>query len=40
MELRITIGAYGTEHRNTIIQTLNDVEYHPELVKFKGTYTE
>ena len=40
VELRITIEAYGTEHKNAIVQALNDAGYRPKLVKSKGTYTE
>ena len=38
VELRITIEAYGTEHKNAIVQALNDAGYHPKLVKTTGTY--
>lgn len=40
VELRITIEAYGTEHKKAIVQALNDAGYRPKLVKSKGTYTE
>lgn len=38
VELRITIEAYGTEHKNAIVQALNDAGYRPKLVKTTGTY--
>ncbi len=37
VELRITIEAYGTEHKNMIVQALNDAGYRPKLVKTTGT---
>lgn len=40
VELRITIEAYGTEHKNTIVKALNSAGYRPKLVKSKGVYTE
>lgn len=40
VELRITIEAYGTDHKNTIVNALNEAGYRPKLVKSKGTYTE
>ncbi len=40
VELRITIEAYGTDHKNTIVKALNDAGYRPKLVKSTGTYTE
>lgn len=40
VELRITIEAYGTEHKDTIVKALNDAGYRPKLVKSKGVYTE
>ena len=40
VELRITLEAEGTEHKNRIVQALNDEGYRPKLVKFKGTYSE
>ena len=40
VELRITIEAYGTEHKNAIVAALNDAGYRPKLVKSKGIYTE
>lgn len=40
VELRITLEAEGTEHKNRIVQSLNDAGYRPKLVKSKGTYTD
>lgn len=40
VELRITIEAYGTDHKNAIVNALNEAGYRPKLVKSKGTYTE
>lgn len=40
VELRITIEAFGTEHKNIIVDRLNDEGYRPKLVKAKGTYNE
>lgn len=40
VELRITLEAEGTEHKNQIVQALNDAGYRPKLVKSKGTYTD
>ena len=40
VELRITLEAYGTEHKNAIVKALADAGYRPKLVKAKGTYTE
>ena len=40
VELRITLEAYGTEHKRAIVQALNDAGYRPKLVKTTGTYTE
>ncbi len=36
VELRITLEAYGTSHKNTIVQALNDAGYRPKLVKPTG----
>ncbi len=36
VELRITIEAEGTDHKNRIVQTLYDEGYRPKLVKSKG----
>lgn len=38
VELRITLEAYGTAHKNAIVQALNDAGYRPKLVKTSGTY--
>lgn len=40
VELRITIEAFGTEHKNAIVKALNEEGYRPKLVKASGTYTE
>lgn len=40
MELRITMEAFGTEHKNQIVAALTGAGYRPKLVKFKGTYSE
>lgn len=40
VELRITIEAFGTEHKNAIVNALNEEGYRPKLVKASGTYTE
>ena len=40
VELRITLEAEGTEHKNRIVQALNDKGYRPKLVKSKGVYTD
>ena len=40
VELRITMEAFGTEHKNQIVSALTSAGYRPELVKFKGTYSE
>ena len=40
VELRITIEAFGTEHKNAIGRALNEAGYRPKLVKASGTYTE
>lgn len=40
VELRITLEAEGTEHKNRIVQALNDAGYRPKLVKSKGTYSD
>lgn len=36
VELRITLEAEGTEHKNRIVQALYDEGYRPKLVKSKG----
>lgn len=40
VELRITLEAEGTEHKERIVQTLKDHGYRPKLVKSKGTYSD
>lgn len=40
VELRITLEAEGTEHKNQIVAALNNAGYRPKLVKSKGTYTD
>ncbi len=40
VELRITLEAFGTEHKNTIMAALTESGYRPKLVKSKGTYGE
>ncbi len=40
VELRITIEAFGTEHKNEIVSALEAEGYRPKLVKFKGTFTD
>ncbi|MFT4004250.1 MAG: threonine ammonia-lyase [Lacrimispora sp.] len=40
VELRITLEAFGTEHKNTIMAALTAAGYRPKLVKSKGTYGE
>lgn len=40
VELRITLEAEGTEHKNQIVAALNHEGYRPKLVKSKGTYTD
>lgn len=40
VELRITMEAFGTEHKNQIVAALTDQGYRPKLVKVKGTYSE
>lgn len=36
VELRITLEAFGTEHKNQIVSALTDQGYRPKLVKVKG----
>ncbi len=38
VELRITIEAFGTDHKNTIMDALERAGYRPRLVKSKGIY--
>ena len=40
VELRITLEAYGTDHKNQIVSALTNAGYRPKLVKFKGTYSD
>lgn len=40
VELRITLEAEGTDHKNQIVQALNSCGYRPKLVKSKGTYSD
>ena len=40
VELQITLEAEGTEHKNRIVQALNDAGYRPKLVKSKGVYSD
>ena len=40
VELRITMEAFGTEHKNQIVAALTNAGYRPKLVKVKGTYSE
>ena len=40
VELRITMEAFGTEHKKQIVSALTSAGYRPKLVKFKGTYSE
>ncbi len=38
VELRLTIEAYGTEHKNAIVGILKQEGYRPKLVNAKGAY--
>ncbi|MCD8083102.1 MAG: threonine ammonia-lyase [Clostridiales bacterium] len=40
VELRITIEAEGTEHKERIVQALSDAGYRAKLVKSKATYSD
>lgn len=40
VELRITLEAFGTDHKNSIMAALTAAGYRPKLVKSKGTYGE
>lgn len=40
VELRITMEAFGTDHKNQIVTALTNAGYRPKLVKFKGSYSE
>ena len=37
VELRITLVAYGTDHKNMIVKALKDAGYRPKLVQTTGT---
>ena len=37
VELRITLEAYGTDHKNVIVNALKDAGYRPKLVQTTGT---
>ena len=37
VELRITLEAYGTDHKNMIVKALKDAGYRPKLVQTTGT---
>lgn len=39
VELRITLEAFGTEHKNQIVRTLDEKGYRPKLVGTTGTYS-
>ncbi len=38
VELRITVEAFGTEHKEKIVDALKAAGYRPKLVKSKGIY--
>ena len=38
VELRITVEAFGTDHKNEIVDALKDAGYRPKLVKSKSIY--
>lgn len=38
VELRITLEAFGTDHKNRIVAALNEAGYRPKLVKSKNIY--
>jgi len=38
VELRITVEAFGTEHKNKIMEALQNAGYRPKLVKSKSIY--
>lgn len=40
VELRITIEAFGTDHKNQIVKALQDAGYRPKLVRSKATYMD
>lgn len=39
VELRITLEAFGTDHKNQIVRTLDERGYRPKLVGTTGTYS-
>jgi threonine dehydratase, medium form len=39
VELRITLEAYGTEHKSSIVKALEDKGYRPKLVTSKAVYS-
>jgi len=39
VELRITLEAFGTDHKNQIVRTLDEKGYRPKLVGTTGTYS-
>ena len=38
VELRITVEAFGTDHKNKIVEALKEAGYRPKLVKSKSIY--
>ena len=38
VELRITVEAFGTDHKNKIVEALKEAGYRPKLVKSKNIY--
>ena len=38
VELRITLEAFGTEHKNQIVRALTEHGYRPRVVSTTGTY--
>lgn len=38
VELRITMEAFGTEHKNKIVHALEEKGYRPRLVNTTATY--
>ena len=38
VELRITVEAFGTDHKNRIVEALKEAGYRPKLVKSKNIY--
>lgn len=39
VELRITLEAYGQDHKEQIVMALNDKGYHPKLIQTNGIYS-